>query len=186
MFNLHLKELRQNKETIFHLSAFSPAGNAGDNLLVPALQTSITNLRHINFINKNCRRRLNDDDIYLFNNSKGVIIGGGGLFLKDTNPNKISGWQVPISIEQINRIKVPISLVGVGYNRFRNQEDFDNCFYDNITALISKCTFAGIRNKGSIEALKQYLPKELHGKLKFHPCATSVLSRLYSFAPPPP
>ena len=131
------------------------------------------------FINEPVRDTLTDDDIYLINKCKAMIIGGGGLFLKDTNKNDISGWQFPISCEQIDKIKTPIYIFGVGYNRFRNQEDFDPIFKLNINKIVEKAKFVGIRNNGSIKALKTYLRDELKEKLKFHPCATTILSKIY-------
>src|SRR5699024_7840787 len=36
-----------------------------------------------------------------------VVIGGGGLFLQDTNPNRLSGWQWKISPEALAALEVP-------------------------------------------------------------------------------
>ena len=177
-----LDNLTNNANNIYHLSAFSLLYNAGDNILVSAMQELIRQNTPFDFqfINKNCRAIIDDRDIYFFNNSNGIIIGGGGLFLKDTNPNDISGWQVPISVEQLNKIKVPVSILGVGYNRFRGQEDFSNCLSANLEVLVEKSVFFGLRNNGSIRAIKKYLPKHLHYKLKFHPCTTTILNKIYN------
>src|SRR5699024_2693565 len=37
-----------------------------------------------------------------------VVIGGGGLFLQDTNPNRLSGWQWKISPEALAVLEVPL------------------------------------------------------------------------------
>ena len=179
---LQLSILRNMKKTFFHLSAFT-LHNAGDNNLVLAMQDSINKIlpegQKISFLNKRVRDKLNNEDIFLLNNSQGIIIGGGGLFLKDTNPNEISGWQFPISIEQISEINVPVIMLSVGYNRFRNQEDIEPYFYNNINAFVEKAKFVGLRNTGSIRALKKYLREDLHKKLVFHPCPTTILSKIY-------
>lgn len=169
---------------LFHYSAFT-LNNAGDNILVSSLRKSIENTWNFNpnFISQNIKKELSEQDLYLINKSKGMIIGGGGLLLKDTNKNDISGWQFPISEKQIDSICTPISILGIGYNRFRNQEDFDECFKSNINKLFEKAVFVGIRNNGSIEALKKYLNPTLHDKLSFHPCATTILSKLYDIKP---
>lgn len=179
-FLLKISLLNNYNNPIFHYSSFGLV-NAGDNILVPALQKSInsTVLNRFNFINECIHNVIDDNDIYLINNSNGLIIGGGGLFLKDTNPNNVSGWQFPISKEQIEKIDAPIYVLGVGYNRFRNQDDFIDLFKDNINALVQKASFIGLRNSGSIRALKKYLNKNLHYKLSFHPCSTTVLSKMY-------
>ena len=106
----------------------------------------------------------------------GVILGGGGFFLKDTNPNDISGWQWPCSLEDMDRIKAPVYVLGVGYNRFRGQEEFAPCFTESINKLVEKSAFFGLRNYGSIRAVRNYLRED---KVVYHPCATTVLSKLY-------
>lgn len=165
---------------IFHYSAFG-LSNAGDNILVPALRKSIEKRcgNKYRFMSRNVRKTFTRIEGYMLNKTKGAIIGGGGLFLKDTNPNDVSGWQFPISKDDIEKITVPVVLLGVGYNRFRGQEPFAECFKDNINAMVEKASFVGLRNNGSIRELKKYLREDLKEKLVFHPCATTILSKLY-------
>ena len=148
-----------------HISAFS-FGNAGDNILVHAIRDSLN--RHLknkpNFIDRHVHDEVTREDIYLINQTKALLIGGGGLFLKDTNENEISGWQLPISPEAIKQIQSPIFMLAVGYNRFRNQEDFAPWFRVNINTLVEKAQFIGIRNNGSIRALQNYLRDDLKDK----------------------
>ena len=97
--------------------------------------------------------------IYLFN-SKNIrnlnkydylIVGGGGLILPDTAPNKLSGWQWNISIENLNLIKKPIYVISIGFNLFygqnmsmtdRNSNKIDSSitpiFKESIKTLIKK------------------------------------------------
>ncbi|TCK68812.1 polysaccharide pyruvyl transferase WcaK-like protein [Winogradskyella wandonensis] len=170
---------KKSLNKIVHISAFS-YGNAGDTLLPLALQnTWDTVLPTIDWNNKQIYPKVNNSLVNEINNSKGVVIGGGGLFLKDTNANKISGWQLPCSIEMLNNIKVPIVLSAVGYNRFRGQDDFEPYFKENITAFAEKSVYLGLRNTGSIEALKNYIPEQFHHKIRFQPCMTTFISELY-------
>jgi len=111
--------------------------------------------------------------------ARGVIVGGGGLFLRDTNPNQNSGWQWNISIENLKRIEVPIIVFAVGYNRFRNQEDFLPVFREHIGELVARSVFFGLRNRGSMRQLQTYLDSSLHGKVKYQPCPTTLLRYLY-------
>jgi len=67
----------------------------------------------------------------------------------------------------------------VGYNRFRGQEEFAPIFTDHLGVLAEKAVYLGLRNHGSIEAIKNYLPPEFHGKLRFQPCMTTVGKKLY-------
>lgn len=43
---------------------------------------------------------------------------------------------------------------------------------------LKKCFF-GLRNYGSIRAVQNYLRDDLKDKVVYHPCATTVLSKLY-------
>ncbi len=113
------------------------------------------------------------------NASRGVVIGGGGLFLRDTNPNDLSGWQWSCSVSDLAQIEVPIIVTAVGYNRFRGQPDFAPVFRDHLQLLVEKSAFIGIRNNGSIQALRTYLPEDLWSKVELQPCYTTVLSDLY-------
>jgi polysaccharide pyruvyl transferase WcaK-like protein len=117
-------------------------------------------------------RKINNKDIF--------IIGGGGIFLKDTNQNSLSGWQWSCSIEQLKKINIPIIMFAVGYNRFRGQDDFEPIFTEHLNVFVEKAAFVGIRNTGSINKLKDYLKKdELKAKLQFQPCMTTLLAKLY-------
>ncbi|WP_051545174.1 polysaccharide pyruvyl transferase family protein [Butyrivibrio sp. MC2021] len=167
------------KNAIVHVSTETYA-NAGDYLLVKSLRRLIEkNSGKKSWIRLNLQKEVNPGIIESINQSKALVIGGGGLFLKDTNKNEISGWQWPISQELIQQIKVPIYVLGVGYNKFRNQEDFEPYFYENITALVEKSTFFGLRNHGSVNAVKAFLPNHLKDKVQYFPCATTVMSKLF-------
>lgn len=174
------KNSLESSEILFHVSAFS-YGNAGDTLLPLALQDTWNTVdASFDWENQPIYPTVDSNILEKINKSKGVIIGGGGLFLKDTNANEISGWQWPCSSEMLSKIKVPIFFYAVGYNRFRNQEEFDPIFKENIVAFAEKVAYIGLRNTGSIQSLKKYLPDNLHTKLRFQPCMTTYLSELYA------
>ena len=176
---LKISAIKNSKNPILHMSAFD-IGNVGDNILVFALQKSIAKvLGDVNFINLYLKKLAGEPDIHLFNLSKGIVIGGGGLFLKDSFPDSVSGWQFPLSTEQISMIESPMFMLAVGYNRFRGQDDFDPVFRENINALVNKCRFVGLRNTGSVTALRAYLDDDLKDKITVHPCATTIISKLY-------
>lgn len=162
-----------------HVGAFTK-GNAGDHLLSVVLRDLFDyangatgwQLRHV-------RPEFRASDIDIINQGRGVVIGGGGLFLRDTNTNPNSGWQWNCSISNLLAIKVPLVLFAVGYNRFRDQADFDPVFSDHIAATAEKSVYIGLRNHGSIRAIKQYIPDSLHGKIRYQPCMTTLLRFLY-------
>lgn len=160
-------------------------GNAGDYILgrsqralVESSKTEPDDKPSWNIVH--VAKEVTTDFIEACNRSSGVIIGGGGLFLRDSNTNEISGWQWPCSVEDLKRITSPVYVMGVGYNRFRGQEEFDARFTESINALVEKSSFFGLRNHGSVRAVRNYLREDLRDKVQFCPCATTVLSRLYT------
>lgn len=106
-----------------------------------------------------------------------LVIGGGGLFLPDTNENDISGWQWAISDELLNDISVPVCVYSVGYNYFPHQIPSD-LFKHSLRLLVEKSCFFGLRNHGSVEAVKCFLTDELKGKVVYQPCTTTLSSRI--------
>ena len=162
-----------------HIAAFL-LPNAGDVLLPIALKDLFQcETGRINWTNIHVHKVLNDKMLQQINATQGLLIGGGGLFLKDSNPNVISGWQWPCPLDMLKRINVPMALFAVGYNRFPGQADFDDIFYEHVKLVAEKSVYIGLRNHGSIEALKNYLPENLHTKLRFQPCMTTLISKIY-------
>lgn len=173
-----------NVETLFdrkftHVAAFS-SKNAGDTLL-PTVLRDLFNMTigGVQWNAKHVYDEVTDGTVDRFNEKSAVVIGGGGLFLRDTNHNDISGWQWPISAEHIQQISSKIVVFAVGYNKFRGQDAFDDMFRANVQALIGKASFVGLRNHGSIRSIKEFLPEELHGKIDFQPCMTTLLRKIY-------
>ena len=111
----------------------------------------------------------------------GIILGGGGSLLKDQfgSITANSGWQWNSSIKSINAIKIPLIIFAIGYNRFRNQSEFDPIFFKHISATIKKSLFFGLRNTGSINAVKKYINPDLHSKLLRQFCPTTCLWQLF-------
>lgn len=173
------KEICKEKK-IVHFSAFN-YGNAGDVILPINVKDGIEyGLDYeYDWRSIHAHKYVDDKIVELANSSNGIIIGGGGLFLKDTNPNNNSGWQWNCSVDQLKKINVPIALFAVGYNRFRNQADFEPVFREHLNILAEKSIFLGLRNYGSIEMIKNYLHPENFGKLRYQPCPTTIISRLY-------
>lgn len=108
-----------------------------------------------------------------------VLVGGHGLFMVDTNKNSNSGWQFNISLDNLRKLRAPLIIFGVGYNRFYNQPDFIPVFSEHLSLVIEKSVFFGLRNYGSIERIKDYVPSSLHDRIKFQPCATTMLLSSY-------
>jgi len=170
----------KHENYIAHFGLHTP-GNAGDTLLFVAVRRIIDNtLGRQKWSLEPLRKEVSGKQIERINRySKFIIIGGGGLILRDTNENKNSGWQWDCPIELVNKIKVPIVVFAIGYNRFRGQKDFDPIFKLHIQNLVKRSTFFGLRNKGSIKQLSKYIEGSLIDKLKYQPCPTTLLNYIY-------
>lgn len=116
-----------------------------------------------------------------------IVIGGGGVFLRDQTGAEasVSGWQWNCSVESLRQLRVPLALFGVGYNRFRDQPDFDPVFTHHLNLLAERSIFLGLRNHGSLANLAKYLDPVHHPKLRLQPCPTTVISRTRQVAPVP-
>jgi polysaccharide pyruvyl transferase WcaK-like protein len=164
---------------LVHIANFAP-NNAGDRLLPLTVRDAVDSISEPQrWTVRHAHRPMDKQALSRMNASRGVVIGGGGLFLRDTNPNDLSGWQWSCSVSDLAQIEVPIIVTAVGYNRFRGQPDFAPVFRDHLQLLVEKSAFIGIRNNGSIQALRTYLPEDLWSKVELQPCYTTVLSDLY-------
>lgn len=181
----HFPSLVRNKTRgsyiVTHISAFSWAGNAGDTLLPIVLRDLFNQTIGIRkWHGFHVYKFVDDKTVEKFNKDSFIVIGGGGLFLTDTNPNNLSGWQWSCGIDELKKIYKPIVAFAIGYNRFRGQEDFKPIFTEHLNAFVEQAVFVGIRNHGSIEKLKPYLhTEELQNKLVFQPCMTTLISKIY-------
>jgi polysaccharide pyruvyl transferase WcaK-like protein len=163
---------------ITHIASYN--ANAGDVLLPVALRDLFVHvLGPIRWHGVHAHPKVTETVVAKMNRTQGVVIGGGGLFLKDTNANTNSGWQWDCPIPSLRAIKTPMALFAVGYNRFRGQPDFDPIFSEHLSLLAEKAVYIGLRNSGSIRAVRQYLPAELQHKLRYQPCMTTLMTRLY-------
>ncbi|MCF2573783.1 polysaccharide pyruvyl transferase family protein [Brevibacterium sp. UCMA 11754] len=134
-----------------------------------------------------------------------VVIGGGGLFLQDTNPNRLSGWQWKISAEALAAIEVPLIVYALGDNRFPGQPEFDELMRSHVSQVLDQSVFFGLRNTGSIETMSRFLgadgsydrrlpnqalaaglasesqvgPISRSNAIRFHPCPTTIAGLLY-------
>lgn len=173
----HTEKGRNQKTQISHVTYYA-VGNAGDTVLSQCVRRTINSWR------KSCWNLINVSDpvdaevISSINRSSALIIGGGGLFLPDTNENDISGWQWAISDDLLESINVPIIVFTVGYNYFNNQE-IDNLFVKSVIHLCKKADFIGLRNRGSVYAIQELLPERLKEKVRFQPCTTTIIRKIY-------
>ena len=166
---------------VVHLGYHHP-NNAGDTVLYPATRLLWQQqVGSTSFTLQPVHGAVTAETIDMINAHDALLIGGGGLFLPDTNENSISGWQWACPTDLLERIDVPIFVLGVGYNRFKGQQDFAPVFRESVSMLIQKSRFFGLRNSGSVEALKEYIPDSFQEKLSVQPCPTTLLSFLLKY-----
>lgn len=151
------------------------AKNAGDTMLSHCVRKFLC-FPQWNILKVN--DQINEKTLNHINKTCALVIGGGGLFLPDTNENTISGWQWAVSDAQIDNINVPIIVYSVGYNYFKGQEMTDR-FKESVNLLVKRASFVGLRNMGSVRAIRAIVPKELRGKIVFQPCATTLIRKYY-------
>ena len=162
-----------------HVTIYA-CGNAGDSILSACVRKTFCQLGNYNKWNIiNLRQKVKDYTIEKINKTKACIVGGGGLFLPDSNKNSISGWQWAISQEQLYEIKSPIIIFTVGYNYFRGQIPND-LFIKNLHAILEKASFVGLRNNGSIRAINELTNNKFKDKIVFQPCTTTLIKKLYA------
>ena len=106
-----------------------------------------------------------------------VVIGGGGLFLQDTNPNRLSGWQWKISPEALAALEVPLIVYALGDNRFPGQPEFDDLMRSHVGQVLDQSAFFGLRNTGSMATMGALLGGQ--DRINFQPCPTTILDHLY-------
>lgn len=117
------------------------------------------------------------ETIDTINASDVLVIGGGGLFLPDSNENSISGWQWAISNDMLDKITVPIVVYSVGYNYFPGQKPSE-LFIDSLNHLVRKAAFVGLRNIGSMENVSALLENDLKDKIVYQPCITTIMDKV--------
>lgn len=141
---------------IFHFNIESPAGNFGDDVLFLSTKRTFENIFRdfkIEWVNYPLRNHTTDSVIDKANECDLIIVGGGGLLLRDTAANSYSGWQWACSLKHLNMIKKPLIIYSIGYNRFRDQDEFDPVFFEHLNRTIEKSLFFSVRDTGSKEAL---------------------------------
>lgn len=173
-----MKKLR-----LFHFD-IKTYGNYGDTLLFEAVREVFNGFAGGNafevYDSRPLREAVGPGLVdHINKNFDGVIIGGGGLFLRDTNPNQRSGWQWNISIPMLRRIAKPLIVFAVGNNRFIDQPDFDPPFTEHVNLTMEKSIFFGLRNHGSIRTIKPYIHQEHRDRVVFQPCPTTISASLF-------
>ncbi|WP_454859811.1 polysaccharide pyruvyl transferase family protein [Promicromonospora soli] len=163
-----------------HVAFYVPRGeNFGDIVLPDAVRDAITEpAGAVDWVPFHAHQVFDDEFVRIANAQRALVVGGGGLFLPDTSPNANSGWQWNVPAASLDAVKVPVYAFAVGFNLFTGQQFKGDLFRRSLVAFTTKAEFVGLRNTGSMERVRAMLPTELHDKVRFVPCPTTVLEHI--------
>ena len=98
--------------TITHVCCHK-VDNVGDTVLAQCVRKTFEYFMPVNWNLSYVRDEVTQQSLETFNRTKAVVVGGGGLFLPDTNKNVVSGWQWSIPKEYLGEIKCPLMIYSV-------------------------------------------------------------------------
>jgi polysaccharide pyruvyl transferase WcaK-like protein len=169
---------KKNKDFIYHIGLFGRNFNVGDVILYSRLEKTF------DIFSKNTNKwfhrlafgEITSIEIYLINKyCKLMLVGGHGLIMPSSNKNNNSGWGFNIKSNNLRKLKIPLVFFAIGYNVFNGEDYFIPVFRKHIKLCVEKSVFFGLRNYGSINSVKKYLPDYLHEKVKYQPCPTTII-----------
>ncbi|SHL74506.1 polysaccharide pyruvyl transferase family protein [Roseibium suaedae] len=83
-----------------------------------------------------------------------MVVGGGGLIFHRPEDSSRSGWQFDITLEDLERIKVPLAVYAIGYNAFHfDQLKLLPIAMQHLKAVQDKAFLFSVRNQGTKRAL---------------------------------
>ncbi|WPP31671.1 polysaccharide pyruvyl transferase family protein [Streptomyces sp. CL7] len=167
-------------EQLAHVALFAEGReNAGDKVLPEAVRLCFgpdTGPRR--WYAQPVHRLVDEAALEELNARRGVVVGGGGLFLPDTSPNGHSHWQWNVPDALLERLTAPLAVFAVGYNVFDGQLYRRTRFAESLRVLVERSAFFGLRNHGSIDRVRELLPAALREKVRYQPCPTTVARHL--------
>ena len=171
-----------SRPVLSHVAFYVAArGNFGDIVLPDTVREAVADVvPPAGWLPVHAHQVFDAERLELVNETDGVVVGGGGLFLPDTAPNANSGWQWNVPRENLDRLSVPLGVVAVGFNLFEGQTFRGSRFRESLAALVDRADLVGLRNRGSVERVRQLLPERLAEKVSFLPCPTTVLSHIHT------
>ncbi|GGV80645.1 hypothetical protein GCM10010294_53210 [Streptomyces griseoloalbus] len=168
------------EDQLAHVALFAEGQeNAGDKVLPEAVRLCFdTDTGPRRWFQQPVHRLVDEAALEQLNARRGVVVGGGGLFLPDTSPNGNSHWQWNVPDGVLGRLTAPLAVFAVGYNVFDGQLYRRGRFAESLRVLVERSAFFGLRNHGSIERVRELLPAELRDRVRYQPCPTTVARHL--------
>ncbi len=150
--------------TIWHHGAWNR--NFGDWVLFDSIQHNLIKAagRALHFVPVDSQRTVYREELIAKLNAEAdlLLIGGGGLIFNRPEDNSCSGWQLNLRLEDIAKIKVPIVVHGIGYNRFPyDRTDFPEVLNTHLRAIQDQAALFSVRNQGTFrEVVRRGLDPE--------------------------
>ncbi len=139
-------------KTIWHVGGYNR--NYGDFVLLESMRENLSKISPIplNFVNIDCQSTHFFPELIeqLNNKAAMLLIGGGGFIMNRHEDNSLSGWQWSIKNEDIKKIKCPLVVYGIGYNKFHYDErGFKANMNDSLKETLKKARLFSTRNEGT-------------------------------------
>jgi len=91
-----------------------------------------------------------------------LLVGGGGQIMNRNKDESLSGWQFNISLDDLEKLNVPLVIYSIGYNKFPYfDEHEDSHMWEHIAKVKEKSELFSVRNVGTIEALEEHGVKDV-------------------------
>ncbi len=110
----------------------------------------------LEFIPVNCQTTRFHHDLVNMINEDGdlLLIGGGGMVFHRPEDDSLSGWQFNISLEDLERLTVPMVVYGIGFNKFYfDDRGFKPQMNAHLQATQAKAALFSVRNQGTFDEL---------------------------------
>lgn len=138
--------------TVWHHGAWNR--NFGDWVLHESIRHHLgeTSRRALRFVDVDSQAATYDRErIEALNDEADLLlVGGGGLLFHRPEDGSASGWQLDVTTEDLARIRVPIAVYGIGWNRFPyDPEPFPAGFERHVRAVQERTALFSVRNTGT-------------------------------------
>lgn len=139
-------------KSIWHHGAWNR--NFGDWVLFDSIQHHLCQAarRPLHFLPIDSQRTVYSEALInkLNKEAQILLIGGGGLIFNRPEDHSQSGWQFNISLTDIYKIKVPIVIYGIGFNRFPYDPNLmPDILNDHLYTVQEQAALFSVRNTGT-------------------------------------
>lgn len=135
------------------------ADNYGDRVLQKANTDLLQNICPDCFpVYVNCQKTYFSPQLidYMNRDADMLFLAGGGLIFNRPQDCSVSGWQWNIDVKNISKIKIPLVVNAIGYNKFpQDHSEFKSGMWENLQETIDHSSLFSVRNVGTYNVLKE-------------------------------